>query len=247
MTLAIQSTALVVMFKAFLDTDHVSEATGKTIAITISKNGGAFGNPNAGATNATEVSGGWYKFTLDTTDTNTVGPLAYRGTHADIDDVGGVFYVQAQYATPTNITAGTVTTATNVTTVNGLAAGVITAAAIATDAIDDDALSANAVMAIQSGLATAASIAALNNLSSAQVTAAVPTAAQNAAATIGASVDGSTTLAESLALANSALGGKLSGAGTGTETVRDLADSKNRLVYTVDSSGNRTAVTRTLT
>jgi len=42
--------------------------------------------------------------------------------------------VAAGYATPTNITAGTITTATNVTTVNGLAANVITAASIATDA-----------------------------------------------------------------------------------------------------------------
>lgn len=76
------------MFKAYLASDHVSEATGKTIAITISKNGGAFGNPNAGATNATEISSGWYKVTLDTTDTNTVGPLAVRGAVATIDDVG---------------------------------------------------------------------------------------------------------------------------------------------------------------
>lgn len=41
----------------------------------------------------------------------------------------------------------------------------------------------------------------------------------------------------------SALAGKVSGAGTGTETFRDTADSKNRIVSTVDSSGNRTAVT----
>lgn len=83
-----QSTPYVVMFKAYLASDHATEATGKTIAITISKNGGAFGNPNVGALNATEVSSGWYKFTLDTTDTNTVGPVAYRGAVATIDDVG---------------------------------------------------------------------------------------------------------------------------------------------------------------
>lgn len=41
----------------------------------------------------------------------------------------------------------------------------------------------------------------------------------------------------------SALAGKVSGAGTGTETFRDTADSKDRIVSTVDSSGNRTAVT----
>lgn len=63
----------------------------------------------------------------------------------------------------------------------------------------------------------------------------------------GTAVDGSTTLAESLRLANAVLGGKVSGAGTGTETFRNLADTKNRVVATVDSSGNRTAITRDLT
>lgn len=88
-----QSTAVVVVFKAFLASDHVSEATGKTIAITISKAGGAFGNPNAGATNATEISSGWYKVTLDTTDTGTLGHLAIRGAVASIDDIGIVYQV----------------------------------------------------------------------------------------------------------------------------------------------------------
>lgn len=82
-------------------------------------------------------------------------------------------------------------------------------------------------------VATSASIAALNDLSASDVWA--------------AAVDGATTAAESLRLSNSALGGKLSGAGTGTETVRDLADSKDRLTYTVDTDGNRSAVTRDLT
>jgi len=57
--------------------------------------------------------------------------------------------------------------------VGAMAAGVVTAAAVATDAIDADALAANAVTEIQSGLATAAAVAALNNLSAAQVNAEV--------------------------------------------------------------------------
>ena len=60
-------------------------------------------------------------------------------------------------------------------------------------------------------------------------------------------IDGTTTLAESLRLSNAVLGGKVSGAGTGTETFRNPADTKDRLVVTVDSSGNRTALTRDLT
>lgn len=90
-----QSTSRVIMLKVFLSSDHVSAATGKTVAITISKNGGAFGNPNAGATNATEVSSGWYKVTLDTTDTNTVGDLVVRGTATACDDSEQVLNVQS--------------------------------------------------------------------------------------------------------------------------------------------------------
>lgn len=41
----------------------------------------------------------------------------------------------------------------------------------------------------------------------------------------------------------SALGGKVSGAQTNTETFRDASDTKNRIVATVDSDGNRTAIT----
>lgn len=94
MSLLYKSTASqIVMLKVFLSSDHVSAATGKTVAITISKNGGAFGNPNAGATNATEVSSGWYKVTLDATDTATEGDLVVRGTAASCDDSERVFRV----------------------------------------------------------------------------------------------------------------------------------------------------------
>ena len=75
------------MLKAYLAADHVSAATSKTIAVVISKNGGAFGNPSGGATNATEVSAGWYYFDASTTDTATLGPLVVRGTSSGVDDV----------------------------------------------------------------------------------------------------------------------------------------------------------------
>jgi len=88
-----QSVAKVVVFRAYL-AGTATPATGKTIAITISKNGAtSFSNPNAGATNATEMASGFYKFTLGTTDTNTVGPLAWRGAEGTIDDAGDVYSV----------------------------------------------------------------------------------------------------------------------------------------------------------
>ncbi len=132
-----QSVAYLVVFRAYLSADGTTPATGKTIAITISKNGAtSFSNPAAGATNATEMASGFYKFTLATGDTGTIGPLAWRGTNVDINDAGDVLSVSAPpkvdvdtiktnpvvnggtvtfptgatLASTTNITAGTIAT-----------------------------------------------------------------------------------------------------------------------------------------
>lgn len=83
----------VVMLKLFLSSDHVTAGTGKTLAIVISKNGGTFANPNAGVTNGVEVSNGWYKVTLDATDTNTDGDLVVRGAAAACDDAERILRV----------------------------------------------------------------------------------------------------------------------------------------------------------
>ena len=87
-----KATALDIPFRAYLS-DGVTLATSKTIAITISKNHAGFGNPNAGATNATEISSGWYYVTLDTTDTGTVGILLIRGAATGVEDVGLAYRV----------------------------------------------------------------------------------------------------------------------------------------------------------
>jgi len=81
-----QSVAARVLLKLYLSSDHVSVATGKTVAVVISKNGGAFANPSAGATNATEIGNGWYYVDLSTTDLGTLGPVIVRGTAASCDD-----------------------------------------------------------------------------------------------------------------------------------------------------------------
>ena len=55
-------------------------------------------------------------------------------------------------------------------------------------------------------------------------------------------VEGTVTLRQALRLFLSALTAKVSGGGTTTITFRDIGDSKDRLVMTVDSNGNRTAI-----
>ena len=84
-----------VVFRAISSADHFTPATGNTIAITIRKWGGAFGNPAAGATNATEIASGFYYFSLGTGDCTTAGPLAWRGAGTGVDDVGDVYEVVA--------------------------------------------------------------------------------------------------------------------------------------------------------
>lgn len=75
---------------------------------------------------------------------------------------------------------------------------------------------------------------------------AAPTAAENAAALLDLAdgIEIGLTPRGAFRLMSAALAGKVSGAGTGTETFRNaIADGKNRIVATVDSSGNRTAIT----
>lgn len=74
---------------------------------------------------------------------------------------------------------------------------------------------------------------------------ALPTAADNAAALMDLSngIETSITPRQAIRLILAAVAGKLSGAATTQITIRNVGDSKDRITATVDSSGNRTAVT----
>ena len=81
-------------------------------------------------------------------------------------------------------------------------------------------------------------------------TGAVPDVALTAAAVdaiLDEVVEGSTTLRQLLRGFASALLSKANGLATSTANYRDLADSKNRIVATVDADGNRSAITLDLT
>jgi len=56
-------------------------------------------------------------------------------------------------------------------------------------------------------------------------------------------LEGTLSLSEALRIILAALAGKLSGGGTTTRYIRDVADTKPRITATIDTSGNRTAVT----
>lgn len=88
-----QSVVIRVPLQAYLAADHVTPATGKTIAITISKNGAAYANPSGGATNAVEIGSGSYYVDLSTTDTGTLGPLFVKGAEGTIDTIITIYDV----------------------------------------------------------------------------------------------------------------------------------------------------------
>lgn len=56
-------------------------------------------------------------------------------------------------------------------------------------------------------------------------------------------IEGTTTLRQAIKLFTAALVGKSSGGGTATLKFRDIGDGKDRITATVDSNGNRTAMT----
>ena len=60
-------------------------------------------------------------------------------------------------------------------------------------------------------------------------------------------IEGTITLKQSIALANAASAGKLSGAGSTPNLLRNLADTLDRISATVDLQGNRTAITTDFT
>lgn len=122
--------------------------------------------------------------------------------------------------------------------------------AMAANTFTASALAADAVTEIQSGLSTldAAGVRSAVGLASANLDTqldALPTATENADALLDRAngIETGVTLRQAQRLQLSANVGKLSGAATTTVSIRDTADSKNRIVATVDASGNRTAVT----
>lgn len=75
------------------------------------------------------------------------------------------------------------------------------------------------------------------------VLAAIPSASSNAAALATRVLEGSYTWEQAFRILAAPMAGKVSGAGTGTETFLGLDGTTPRVTATVDESGNRTAIT----
>src|SRR2546430_17290735 len=82
MVLLKQSTSRSRMILMIDSADHITGKTGLTLTVTLSKDGAAFA---AMGGSVTEISSGWYKLALNTTDTNTLGDLAINATATGAD------------------------------------------------------------------------------------------------------------------------------------------------------------------
>jgi hypothetical protein len=177
---------------------------------------------------------------------NVVGSVGSLGAQAKADVAAELATYDAPTKAEIDAAMAPLATAAAVAALNNLSQAQAQAAAAAaltaydppTKAELDSAAAPLATGAQVSSAAAAVqgSVAALNNLSAAQVTAAV----------LDDAVEGAFSLRQLLRGFAAALLGKLSGAGGTTVAIRDLADTKNRVAATVDSDGNRTAVTLNL-
>lgn len=152
--------------------------------------------------------------------------------------------------------------------VGAMAASVVTAAAIATDAIDGDAVAASAVTEIQSGLATAAGVSAVETdtqdiqsrlpaalvggrmAANAEVvgdktgyalTSAERDSIANALLDLAAGVETGITPRQAFRAMAAILGGLVTG-GAGLPAFQSIGGSTVRVTITADSSGNRSSV-----
>lgn len=176
--------------------DLVTGASGLDSEVSI--DGGTFADCTNEATEIATSSGVYYldlsagemngdtiainvKSTSNKTTTIVIYPEELGDVRVDVGQISGdataadnaeSFFDGTGYPGTNNVIPTTTTVTNGVT----IADGAITAAKIATDALTAAKLAADAVSEIQNGLATAASIVALNNLSAAQVNAEVDAA-----------------------------------------------------------------------
>lgn len=114
------------MFLMVQTSDHVTGLTGATVTVNIAKNGGVFG---AAAGSVAEIGAGgtgpagWYKVTLTTADTDTVGDLAFHCTATSADPTD--FKCQVVTDLP-----GTAQTGDSYAIINGASGSVATKTAV---------------------------------------------------------------------------------------------------------------------
>lgn len=228
-----------VILGRFVDsTDGNTEKTALTIAntdIKVWKSGAAtLANKNSGG--GIHIANGVYYAVLDATDTDTLGPLELH-VHAS-----GALYVQKLCHVLAAAIYDQVFGTSALSTLD--AAAVRSAIGLASANIDTQ------LGAIAGYIDTevAAIKAKTDNLPAAPAAVSdIPTASTVAAAVWAVVIDGTNSAIALMRGFAAVLLGKASGLGTATAVYRNIGDTRDVVQATVDSDGNRTAVTTDLT
>ena len=223
-----QSTAATIKLGPFIDdTDGKTAETGLTIAqadIRLSKNGGDFAQTNNTA-GATHDENGYYDIPLNATDTGTLGRLRVA-----VSKSGALPVWQDFLVVTANVYDTFCSTDSLDVTVTALANDVIKAASF-------DESTAFPLKSADTGLTQVARVGAdgdtLETLSN-EIAAKMATAEN---------IEGTYTLKDAIRIILAFAAGKVSGGGTSSIKFRSTGDDVDRIQATVDSSGNRTAVT----
>lgn len=132
-----------------------------------------------------------------------------------------------------------------------LGVGGIAASAFAANAIDSAALATSAAQEIRDTILSDATAFAGADIATIKTKTnlipATPASQADVTGLLTTTVADSISVVQTLRLVLAVLGGKLSGAATTTVTIRSAGDTKDVVVATVDSNGNRSAVTLDLT
>ena len=255
-----QSTAITIQIGPFLDeTNGKTAETGLTIAqadIRLSKNGGNIAQSHD-ATGATHDELGWYALPLDATDTDTLGRLIVL-----IHEAGALPVWREFMVAPANVWDSLFAADKLQVHVAEMTADIIDASALKADAAEeiadaiwDEAIAGHAAAGSfgqQCGTDLDAVLADTDELQGDDVPGLIAALNDPAVAAIGDAVldevvEGAYTVRHYLRLFAAMLLGKAGGGGTATVVFRDTADSKDRISMTVDTDGNRTAVSLTET
>jgi hypothetical protein len=245
------STAYPLVFLLVQSSDHITGLTGATPTVTISKAGGAFAAPSGAVA---EIGSGWYKVAGNATDTATLGPLALHATATSGDPCDALYEVVAHdvqdalrlglsslpSASPA-ASGGLPTVGTGAGQVNPDGSGSVPVAFGTTLPASPAANTVGEALKfadtrLDAAVSTRSTFA---GGAVASVTAGVTLAAAGLdSITVETGLNGRQALAEILA----ACAGVLSGAGTGTITIKNPAGATTRITATTDSSGNRSAI-----
>ena len=223
-----QSTAATIKLGPFIDdTDGKTAETALTIAqadIRLSKNGGDFEQTNNTA-GATHDENGYYDIPLNATDTGTLGRLRVA-----VSKSGALPVWQDFLVVTANVYDTLCSTDSLDVNVTALADDVITAAKF-------DESTAFPLTSADSSTTRVARVGADGDT--------LETLSDEIAAKMASSevIEGTYTLKDAIRIILAFAAGKVSGGGTASIKFRSTGDDVDRIQATVDSSGNRTAVT----